>query len=470
MTISTLVQFISCVCEPAEINEAVAQGFKEIYIPTIDGIIKHHQLRGEDRYIRVKVDDIPGRIKPPAVTECVNFLPAGKIPFAFFQQIEAFFRKVIELKGTALEAMIFIIWNPTQGYHLFVPTQSVGAASVNFDPKDLPGGSIIVVDIHSHGSMAAFYSGTDNTNDAPTIRFSGVFGKLTSIDPVTKLPLPAMTVWRFNYYTKKFNATTEDIFETENKPVIEVPQEWLDQVKIATPPLVKTYSPTGKGKQGHRFPKGSLYKPEFADMDFDHGVQSTFHGFVGEDVDMDENAMEKYYKTLRDSNNSFRNEYNSPATNAPSGKVWRYDPNSHNQGSSPETALSIVVEDPSIEEEVGAYQMGKSQTHQSSFLDVDGSLLKIAHTPTWETTLLGEIGIIDETYESISAFHGTEVADAWFDIDSTIHILNGKDSILSSIGCDMFELMSDEGQESFFKEVFGRLAPTSKRNIETNGM
>jgi hypothetical protein len=148
MTIEALVPHVSCICAPSEVDAALAEGYRELYILSTSGIFKHHQFRGENRFIRFKVDSIPGRAKPVEVKEELNFLPAGKVPFELYKQIEAFFREVSRLKSSQLEAMIFILWNPERGYHLFVPTQSVGAASVRFDPTELPSGSIIVIDVH----------------------------------------------------------------------------------------------------------------------------------------------------------------------------------------------------------------------------------------------------------------------------------------------------------------------------------
>lgn len=478
MTIETLCPFLSCICSPSEVDSAIAQGFKELYILTTNGIIKHHQLRGENRFIRIKVDEIPGRSKPVLVTECLNFLPAGKVPFNLFQQVEAFFRKVIQLKGQALEAMIFIMWNPEQGYHLYVPNQSVAGASANFSLSDLPTGSIIVVDIHSHGAMSAFFSGTDDKDDSTTIRFSGVFGKLTVVDPVTKLPTPADTIWRFNYYTKKFATKIADIFEVESRPEIEVPQAWLDQVKVAAPTVYK--GPPGcqvKGGKGHKYPRGGgkgVYQPQFADED--DLVQSNFNGFGFGSGDVDEDAMEAYYRTLGNARANYPNQHSQATpvvTTAPPGKVWRYDPNAPaiGIGGTPtpmlgEKALSSLVEDPSLEEEVGAYQLGKLQTPQgqSPNESVKNSLLSLT-----EEDETGAIEVYGDIYCDIAAVHGDAVADAWWDMDQAMAELNGKDELLNTLGCDMFELMSEEGQEIFFKDIYERLAPAAQRSIETNG-
>jgi len=57
------------------------------------------------------------------------------------------------------EGYVAIVWGPS-GYGLLVPPQQATAASVTYDrPRNL------VVDIHSHGAMKPFFSGTDDKDD-----------------------------------------------------------------------------------------------------------------------------------------------------------------------------------------------------------------------------------------------------------------------------------------------------------------
>lgn len=132
------------------------------------------------RWLCIEVDKIPGIACPftelgiektsivssEVLRESIDFLPAGKIPMTMLHQIVAFFRSVMSSKmkgvlgGTSFssqssfqhsyEAMIFVIYNPTTGYRLGVPTQRVSAASVSYDHDcyDLAAGDVVVVDIH----------------------------------------------------------------------------------------------------------------------------------------------------------------------------------------------------------------------------------------------------------------------------------------------------------------------------------
>ena len=137
----------------SEFEQAIAQGYAEIYVTSPAGIVKYHKLRGENRFVTVKVDKIPGvELAVPEPT-FEFFLPAGRIPRRLLDQIEFFFRKVMEVHKNDLEAMIWVLYSPEQGYYLHVPDQRISKASVSYDWHDVPAGSSIVVDIHSHNTM-----------------------------------------------------------------------------------------------------------------------------------------------------------------------------------------------------------------------------------------------------------------------------------------------------------------------------
>lgn len=151
-----IIPHVSCIATQEEFPEVVKGTYAEIYIPIEDGFLKHIKLSG-DRFARLKVKDLP-KVPgvevslPKPVTEEINFLPGGKIPYSFFEQIVQFFRKVMELKKSDYEAHAWILWSKERGYFISVPKQTVSKASVSFsyDHDGLPPGSVIVVDLHSH--------------------------------------------------------------------------------------------------------------------------------------------------------------------------------------------------------------------------------------------------------------------------------------------------------------------------------
>lgn len=228
-----LVPHMVCVVSEAEFAQANAQGFSEIYIITSAGILKHVRL-SRGRHARLKVDSIPNYTLPqppkPEIEEEINFLPAGKIPYEKLQEIVQFFKDVMNIKKAEQEAMAHILWNETEGYHIGIPDQTVSKASVRYDFDHIKQGDIIVLDIHSHNTMSAFFSGTDDGDDKKGIYYSGVVGKLDNDKPDFK--------WRFNLNNVKREAKLEEIFD--NPPAtLSTPTEWLEKVKTGVPYVYK---------------------------------------------------------------------------------------------------------------------------------------------------------------------------------------------------------------------------------------
>ena len=146
-----LIPHMSCICNSSEEElAAVAAGYKEIYTITTGGIFKRHIFRGEGRFIRLKVDSIPGVKDDSSLKQEICFLPAGKIPHLIWAQIIVFFKKIMEEKNSEVEAMIHVLYNAERGYHIGVPPQVVSKASASYDWGYIPDGTSIIVDCHSH--------------------------------------------------------------------------------------------------------------------------------------------------------------------------------------------------------------------------------------------------------------------------------------------------------------------------------
>lgn len=217
---------ISCVVLPTELEQAMQEGYNHIFVMTQKGVIKHQKLRGDGRYIRLKCDTIPGYTEPEIKEEIHRFFPAGQVPYELFKQVVAFFKKVMDVKKSEVEAMIWILWNQEQGYHLHVPNQKISKASVSYDWSSVPAGSSIIVDIHSHNTMNSFFSSTDNADDRSNISFSGVVGKINDPEPTT--------VWRFNALDRKIDVKLENIFAKPPEADIAIPEDWLTKVETQT--------------------------------------------------------------------------------------------------------------------------------------------------------------------------------------------------------------------------------------------
>ena len=159
--IHELIPHISCLATIPDIDAAIEK-YPQTYISTPEGNFKHVKFTG-GRFARLKIEKLP-EIKidglKSVVVEEVNFLPAGKVPSEMFDQIVEFFRKVMELKKSDVEAHAWILWNKDKGYYISIPPQTVSKASVRFDytKEALPEGDMIVVDCHSHNTMGEYNS------------------------------------------------------------------------------------------------------------------------------------------------------------------------------------------------------------------------------------------------------------------------------------------------------------------------
>lgn len=109
-------------------------------------------------------------------------LTYGKIPNTILEQIVAFFRDIMKRYNNA-EAFIQVYWDKQESkYIINVPKQKISGAAVHYDALENlntkePERYVFVYECHSHNTMGAFWSGTDNA-DEKELRIYGVFGQL----------------------------------------------------------------------------------------------------------------------------------------------------------------------------------------------------------------------------------------------------------------------------------------------------
>lgn len=446
-----LTPHLSCVVnmplspdEPNEFDLAVQQGYAEIYAVTAEGIIKHHKLRGQNRYIRVKVEKVPG-FEPVRLPQAISFLPAGRIPRDIFDQILAFFYKVMEVNGDrALEAMAWICYNPEQGYHVLIPPQTVGGASVSYDWSCVPAGTSIIVDIHSHNNMNAFFSGTDDRDDGGNISFSGVVGQML-------FETGPKTVWRFNYQQRKFEASFDQIFEAA--PAGEVPAEWLSQVKIYSAPTNRTWT-GGKGKaehlKGYQFKKGEPQQGSSGASDRGSRVH------VGGGSTMREGPHIRGRLPLSMDSDFW----------GMSGDIYGSD----QINADADRALALALSEGQGELPMGKTWAGSANGRRGSelSLNVDAGPADMSV----DDGVPGEDSLWNahERFDELMINHGVAVAESFCVIDDFMSSLSGKDELLEELISDMFELSSEEGQADIFRQLVSRLPSSVKEKIETNGL
>ncbi len=208
----------------------------EVYILANDGVIYQYHQFSLGRSAMMEVAKTPIRteggkslLKPylkPLVGD-------RKIPVQFLEDIVEFFKQVMKMTGTSgtghgnYEAMAHIVWNrTTESYRVAIPKQKVSKAAVTYDWDHVKADEEVILDIHSHNDMDAFFSGTDERDDATYVGISGVAGKLNTTNP--------RLIWRFNACRMKQSMELEGIFEVPVKQESPVVAEWMSNVEVQT--------------------------------------------------------------------------------------------------------------------------------------------------------------------------------------------------------------------------------------------
>jgi PRTRC genetic system protein A len=139
-------------------------------------------------------------------------LAFGKLPNTILEQIVAFFREIMKRHNDA-EAFIQVYWDRQESrYVVHVPKQRISKAAVNYDALENLNNKdsaryVFVYECHSHNSMNAFWSGTDNA-DEKELRIYGVFGQLNKDDYACK--------HRFFVGEEQVDLELSHVFETES--------------------------------------------------------------------------------------------------------------------------------------------------------------------------------------------------------------------------------------------------------------
>lgn len=158
------------------------------------------------------------------------YLP--KVDRAIYEKTDKLFRRVSEEFNT--EALVHLYYLPeTKEYEIEIPPQVVSYAAVhetNF-PFETPE-RFRVMDIHSHGTINAFFSSTDNRDEKGN-RLFGVFGGYKHSEPEK----PSEFVFRAGTGGKYFYLPRYEVFGkycssyTEDE-VEELYNEWLEKAQI----------------------------------------------------------------------------------------------------------------------------------------------------------------------------------------------------------------------------------------------
>lgn len=130
-------------------------------------------IEAEGKLMGARVPVAGCEVRGLAPLEPRLFMRHGRIPQRFFDLALNYF-----LADTSRERYVAVTWN--EGYHLYAPVQTGEHARVQYET-----GESVILDLHSHGEMRAWFSTQDN-HDEQGLRFYGVIGKLGEI-PVVRL-------------------------------------------------------------------------------------------------------------------------------------------------------------------------------------------------------------------------------------------------------------------------------------------
>lgn len=169
---------------------------RNFVIPVLKGSRKGVQIISERKnqgfYVAQGRDGYNYRIEqmPYGCFDCredgsdVDFrMTEKKIPCGILLDVVAFFKR-----NPRKEAAVQIFYDVNAGqYEIYYPEQEVTSASVVFTRShDMESDKVLVMDIHSHGSMKAFFSSIDDHDEKGTRLFM-VFGNLDKEEITHKL-------------------------------------------------------------------------------------------------------------------------------------------------------------------------------------------------------------------------------------------------------------------------------------------
>ncbi len=159
--------------------------------------------------VRIPVADCPIRGLAPIKEKIA--LTYGSIPQHFFDlALDAFL--------AAPDKESYVAVTADAGYHFHVPTQEKKEGSVTYELGDS-----VILDIHSHANMGAFFSGTDD-KDETGLKLYAVIGKLRE-EPMVQLRVGCYGYFYPVLWKEVFDGTLYGAKEFEEEHIQSAPVE-----------------------------------------------------------------------------------------------------------------------------------------------------------------------------------------------------------------------------------------------------
>jgi hypothetical protein len=206
-------------------------------------------LTGEGLFL-YKVNDLFKsftKCNVPNTPDLKTFIDSSKlpkIPRKYIDEAISFFKKVYDIHKT--ESVLILYWNKNE-FKWSCPKQTVSSGSVSYEEEHQGEGWIPILHIHSHASMSAFHSGTDDKDENNVDGYNVTVGKLNA-EPEFESRIILGKV--------KVKCSMSNIFDNWYGGA-DVPNEWLNQV---TNQLVVHTGFAGNLPFSGGFPKENCYE------------------------------------------------------------------------------------------------------------------------------------------------------------------------------------------------------------------
>jgi PRTRC genetic system protein A len=185
----------------------------------------------DGRLYEIRKNELGTIVVPARFLHRLEEVPTGfqlglpKISGYLLEQTLTFFRDFCR-NGLDHEVMVQLYWNKRRmDYEVYCPKQSVSKVNVYYDEREFSEDRIEVLQIHSHNTMPAYFSPTDNRDEKKFLLF-GVAGNLD------KTPSLGFRVGLNGFY---YDLDVNHIFEDFNpNKHCDYPDSWKDNIQLIT--------------------------------------------------------------------------------------------------------------------------------------------------------------------------------------------------------------------------------------------
>ncbi|MBI2851278.1 MAG: hypothetical protein HYX80_09640 [Chloroflexi bacterium] len=198
------------------------------------GVYYDYILAANGLFIEASNPMLTARI-PVAGCEVRGLAPMkAKIALTYGSIPQHFFDQALDTFLAAPDREQYVAVTAAAGYHFCIPVQDKGEASVVYEVGDS-----VVLDIHSHGHMPAFFSQQQDDKDETGLKLYAVVGRLNAT-PVVKLRVGVYGYFRGLAWHDVFDGSLVGAVESEAE---EVKTEGdLHRIAEADAPAVQNHS------------------------------------------------------------------------------------------------------------------------------------------------------------------------------------------------------------------------------------